>query len=47
MGKRSQVVLEEEKWLSRVPPGGLFGSPGRTCWVSGMIFKGILLDFQV
>ena len=38
MGKRSQVVLEEEKWVSGVSPDALLGASGRTFWVPGPIF---------
>ena len=38
MGKRSQVVLEEGKWVSGVPPEALLGASGMTFWVSGANF---------
>ena len=40
IGKRSQVVLEEEKWLSGVSPEALLGASGRTFWVPRAIFRG-------
>ena len=32
------MVLEEEKWVSGVPPEALLGASGSTFWVSGVNF---------